>query len=160
MRPDQWATFKKAARLETLDKVPMALIIDSPWIPGYLGMNHLDYFLDPELWFRANCTIVNEFPDVIFFPSWWVEYGMAMEPSAAGNRIFFHGDQPPTQAPTLFHLEDVERWQPVDPERDGFMALTLRRYRTGKQRIFDAGYTIPVVTARGPLCMAAFLRGV
>jgi uroporphyrinogen decarboxylase len=123
-------------------------------------MNHLDYFLDPELWFRANCTIVNEFPDVIFFPSWWVEYGMAMEPSAAGNRIFFHGDQPPTQAPTLFHLEDVERWQPVEPERDGFMALTLRRYRTGRQRIFDAGYTIPVVTARGPLCMAAFLRGV
>ncbi len=35
MKPDQWALFKRAARLEKLDKIPMALIIDSPWIPGY-----------------------------------------------------------------------------------------------------------------------------
>jgi uroporphyrinogen decarboxylase len=136
------------------------LIVDSPWIPGYLGINHMDYFLDPETWFRANLGIMEEFPDVIFFPSWWVEYGMAAEPSAAGNRIFFHPDQPPTQCPTLFHLEDVERWTPVNPCQDGFMALALQRYRMQKQRIFDAGYTIPVVTARGPLCMATFLRGV
>jgi len=27
-----------------------------------------------------------------------------------------------------------------------------------KQRIFDAGYTIPVATARGPLCTASFLH--
>ena len=38
MKPEQWEIFKKAARLEKLDKIPMALIIDSPWIPGYLGM--------------------------------------------------------------------------------------------------------------------------
>ena len=48
MTPEQWETFKKAARLEKLDKIPMALIIDSPWIPGYLGINHMDYYLDPE----------------------------------------------------------------------------------------------------------------
>jgi uroporphyrinogen decarboxylase len=29
-----------------------------------------------------------------------------------------------------------------------------------KQRIFDAGYTMPVVAARGPLCTASFFRGV
>ena len=51
MRPEQWETFKRAARREKLDKIPMAMIIDSPWIPGYLGIKHLDYFLDPELWF-------------------------------------------------------------------------------------------------------------
>ena len=34
MLPQQWETFKRAARLEKLDKIPMALIIDSPWIPG------------------------------------------------------------------------------------------------------------------------------
>jgi uroporphyrinogen decarboxylase len=38
MRPEQWEIFKRAARLEKLDKVPMALIVDSPWIPGYLGI--------------------------------------------------------------------------------------------------------------------------
>ena len=42
MKPEQWDTFKRAARREKLDKVPMALIVDSPWIPGYLGIKHLD----------------------------------------------------------------------------------------------------------------------
>ena len=45
MLPQQWDIYKRAARLETLDKIPMAMIIDSPWIPGYLGISHLDYFL-------------------------------------------------------------------------------------------------------------------
>ena len=68
MRPEQWDIFKRAARREKLDKVPMALIIDSPWIPGYLGIKHLDFFLDPEVWFQAHLKIHREYPDVIF--SW------------------------------------------------------------------------------------------
>src|SRR6476646_4423245 len=51
MLPEQWDTYKRAARLEKLDKIPMAMIIDSPWIPGYLGIEHLDYYLKPDLWF-------------------------------------------------------------------------------------------------------------
>ena len=49
MLKEQWEIFKRAARREKMDKVPMALIVDSPWIPGYLGIKHLDYYLDPEL---------------------------------------------------------------------------------------------------------------
>lgn len=128
--------------------------------PGYLGISHLDYFLDPELWFQSNLRIMREFPEVIFLPSWWVEYGMAIETSALGNRIHFWPDQPPAQSPILARLEDVERWAPVNPHTDGLMALALHRYRTSKQRIFDEGYTIPLATARGPLCVAALLRGV
>ena len=36
MKPEQWENFKKAARLEKMDKIPLALIIDSPWIPDQL----------------------------------------------------------------------------------------------------------------------------
>jgi uroporphyrinogen decarboxylase len=79
----------------------VALIIDSPWISGYLGVSHLEYYLDPELWFQANLRTLREFPEIIFFRSWWVEYGMAIEPSAHGNRIHFRADQPPTRSPVL-----------------------------------------------------------
>ena len=72
MRPEQWDTFKRAARLEKLDRIPMALIVDSPWIPGYLGIKHMDYYLDPELWFQSNLKIMREYPDVIMVPSWWM----------------------------------------------------------------------------------------
>ena len=106
MRPEQWEVFKRAARLEKLDKVPMALIIDSPWIPGYLGLNHMDYFLDPELWFQSNLKIHNEFPEIIFVPSWWMEYGMAAEPSVLGSKIKFWQDNTPSEYHTLYRLED------------------------------------------------------
>lgn len=160
MRQQQWDAFRRAAKGQTVDEVPLALIVDSPWMPGYLGIHHLDYFLDPEVWFQANLKVARDFPEVILFPSWWVEYGMAIEPSALGARITFQPDQPPSQAATLHRLEDIAGMTPIDPWRDGFMALALRRYQVQKQRIFDAGYTIPVVAARGPLCTAAFVHDV
>jgi len=160
MLPKQWQQFRTAAKREGNTAVPVALIVDSPWIPGYFDISHIDYYDDPEVWFRANRRLIEDFPDVIFFPSWWAEWGMALEPSAVGNRIHFHRDQPPGQSRTLFHLEDVEQWAPVNPQTDGLMPFALHRYRTEKQRILDSAHTIPAVAARGPLCVASFLRGV
>ena len=86
MRPSQWETFKRAAKGEKMDQVPMAMIIDSPWIPGYMGISHMDYFLDPEVWFQSNLKIMREFEEVIFVPSWWMEYGYSKRvPAQSGN---------------------------------------------------------------------------
>lgn len=159
MRPEQWETFKKAARLEKLDKIPMALIIDSPWIPGYLGLNHMDYYLDPELWFQSNLKIHREFPDIIFVPSWWLEYGMAAEPSALGTKIKFWQDNTPSEYHTLYHIEDIESFPEYEVLNDAFMAMTLHRIKMIKPRILEEGYILPLVTSRGPLCTAGFVRG-
>ena len=159
MRPEQWEVFKKAVRREKLDKVPMAMIIDSPWIPGYLGIKHLDYFLDPELWFQSNLRIMREFPDIIFVPSWWMEYGMAAEPSILGAKIKFWQDSTPSECRTLYRLEDIDSFPEYEVEADGFAGLTLHRIAMARQRILDAGYILPMVTARGPLCTAGFVRG-
>lgn len=159
MLPQQWETFKRAARLEKLDEIPMALIIDSPWIPGYLGIQHLDYYLDPELWFQSNLKIMREFPEVIFVPSWWMEYGMAAEPSVLGAKVKFWQGNTPNECCTLYRLEDVGQLEDYDVEADGFAALTLHRIRMHRERILDHGYILPMVTARGPLCTAGFVRG-
>ncbi len=159
MRPEQWEMFKRAARREKLDTVPMALIIDSPWIPGYLGLNHMDFYLDPDVWFRAHLAIHNEYPEIIFVPSWWMEYGMAAEPSALGTKIRFWQDNTPGEQHTLYHLEDIENLQDYDVNTDAFMGMTLHRIRMQRQRILDTGDILPLVTARGPLCTAAFVRG-
>ncbi len=159
MKPEQWDIFKRAARLEKLDKIPMALIVDSPWIPGYLGIQHMDYFLDPELWFQSNLKINKEFSDVIFVPSWWMEYGMAAEPSALGSKIKFWQDNTPSEYHTLYHIEDIDNWPDYEVESDAFMGMTLHRMKMHKQRILDLGEVLPFVTSRGPLCTAGFVRG-
>jgi uroporphyrinogen-III decarboxylase len=159
MRVEQWRAFKRAAKREGVERPPLALIVDSPWIPGYLGISHLDYFLDPEVWFDANLRLLREFPEVTFIPSWWIEYGMAIEPSALGAKIVFHAHQTPSVSPTLYRLSDVRDIAPVQATSDGLMAFVLRLYERQLPRIRDAGFTVPIVTARGPLCTAAFYRG-
>lgn len=158
MKPAQWEIFKKAARLEKLDQVPMALIIDSPWIPGYLGLHHMDYYLDPELWFQSNLKIHEEYPDIIFVPSWWMEYGMAAEPSALGAKIKFWQNNTPSEYHTLYHIEDIDNFPEYEVECDAFMAMTLHRIKMQKQRILEHGEILPMVTSRGPLCTAGFVR--
>ncbi len=132
--------FQNARRgWKKLDKIPMALIVDSPWIPGHLGIKHMDYFLDPELWFQSNKKINEEFPDIIMVPSWWMEYGMAAEPSALGSKIKFWMDNTPSEYHTLFHIEDIEKFPEYEVENDAFMAMTLHRMRMHRQRIADLG---------------------
>ena len=159
MRPEQWDIFKRAARGERMSRIPMSLIIDSPWIPGYMGIKHLDFYLDPELWFQAHLKIHREFPDIIFFPSWWMEYGMAAEPSALGAKIKFWPENTPSECPALHTIEDLDKLPEYDVNTDAFMALTLHRIQSQRQRILDQGEILPVVTSRGPLCTAGFVRG-
>ena len=79
MTTSQWDTFKRAARLE-LGPIPLALIIDSPWI-GYVGVNHLDFFLD-----RRWVPVASNHRGfrTSFSSGWWLEYGMAAGPSVLG----------------------------------------------------------------------------
>ena len=84
---------------------------------------------------------------------------MAIEPSAFGCKIRFFADQPPAQLPALSRLEDADHLSPVDPRTDGLIPAALHRYQSQRTGIIDAGYSIPVVAARGPLCTASFMRG-
>ncbi len=101
---------------------------------------------------------MQEFPDVIFVPSWWMEYGMAAEPSVLGAKIKFWQDNTPSEYHTLYRLEDIDEFPEYEVEADAFAALTLHRIGMHRQRILDSGYILPMVTARGPLCTAGFVR--
>ncbi|NOX62208.1 MAG: uroporphyrinogen decarboxylase, partial [Chloroflexi bacterium] len=96
-----WTRFTQAARLEEPEQPPVAFIVDSPWLPGYAGIDTLDFFLDPETWFQIHRGLLDRFPDAVWIPGFWVEYGMATEPSAFGARIAFHHDRPPSIEPVI-----------------------------------------------------------
>jgi len=160
LRPEQWQLFRQTAKREQAGRIPLALIVDSPWIPGYLGLDHFDYFFDPETWFQANLRVLTDFPEVTMLPAWWQEYGMAIEPSAFGCKLRFYADHPPDVVACLRSAEEGAALTPADPAADGLMPVALRRMRMQRHRILDAGYVTPFATARGPLCLASFLRGV
>jgi uroporphyrinogen decarboxylase len=152
-----WERFAAVARGGQADRVPIALIVDSPWLPGYAGVDTLDYFLKTDQWLRINRDLLTRFPDVEWIPGFWIEYGMAAEPSAFGARIMWHHDQPPSIEPVLGGLAALKDVEPADPQYHGFMPLILQRYVDTEHQLLREGINIKMVAARGPFAVAGWM---
>ena len=87
-----------------------------------------------------------------------MEYGMAAEPSALGAKIKFWQDNTPSEYHTLLSHRGHREISRIRSRNDAFMAMTLHRIRMHRQRILDTGEILPLVTSRGPLCTAGFVR--
>jgi len=119
----------------------------------------LDYFASDELWLEANLAAVRSFPEAIFLPGFWSEYGMCTEPSAFGSRCTFPADEFPSAAKVLGSTDDIASLRVPDPRTDGLLPFTLGRLARLRPRIEEAGHAIRFAVARGPLNIASFLMG-
>jgi uroporphyrinogen-III decarboxylase len=154
-----WERFVAVARGNSIDQIPVAFIVDSPWLPSYAGISTLDYFLRDDEWLRINLQLLNRFPDVLWVPGFWVEYGMAAEPSALGARTVWHAAEPPSIEPLRGGLSELANLQPADPQLHGLMPFVLQRYLDAEKRLLPEGMNIQMVAARGPLAIAGWLVG-
>ena len=101
MTDKQWNELLAVISGEVLSPLPVGFIIDSPWLPNWYGISILDYFSSDELWLKANLKALSEFPDTMFLPGFWSEYGMCSEPSAFGARAAFPRDEFPHAFPNI-----------------------------------------------------------
>jgi uroporphyrinogen-III decarboxylase len=154
-----WQLFKQAARLGQPEQVPVGLIVDSPWLPGYRGLDTRDYFLFPDKWLEINLGLLERFPGAVWIPGFWVEYGMAAEPSAFGVKLHFHSNRPPSVEAVVTDLAFWTHVKPADPHEDGLMPLVLRLYDVMDKRLQAEGLSIKMVAARGPMTLASWLAG-
>lgn len=160
MTPEKWEILKRCAACEPLESTPVALIVDSPWIPGYVGISTLDYFQFAEDWLSANFKIQERFSDVIFIPGFWAEFGMATEPSGFGCKINFYEDRTPEVHPAFKSVAEAAEVDVPNPKTDGLMPFVLNLYKRCEPKIKDSDYAIKIVAARGPLTVASHLVGV
>ena len=158
MRLDQWKKFRRV--VDKKETSALALIIDSPWIPGFLGISHLDYYLYPDLWLKANLQVLDRFPNIIFVPGFWVEYGMAVELSGFGSKIEWYNNSTPVPHPVITSVDEIARLKVPNPEKDGLMPFVLHLYQCIEKKINSTPYVIKMVAARGPLAIASWIYGV
>ncbi len=159
MTDKQWQTLVNVINGETFDPLPVGFIIDSPWLPNWYGIPILDYFSNDDLWFRANIKAIETFPEVMFFPGFWSEFGMCSEPSAFGARCSFPQNEFPHAHKCIHSVEEISRMAKPDPQTDGLGPLILNRLKINRKRIEDAGHKIRFSVSRGPLNIASFLMG-
>lgn len=159
MTEKQWDLLCRVIAGEPQNSIPVGLIIDSPWLPKWAGMTILDYFEDPAKWLAANLRAVREFPDVIFLPGFWSEYGMCSEPAAFGAKCIWYEDAFPSVERTIHEMADVQRLTKPNCETDGLQPFLIKRLQSARKEIEASGHAIRMAVARGPLNIASYLTG-
>ena len=163
MTKEQWALFQTTLKGEA-DGLTVGLIVDSPWMPGYCGITNIDFYARPDEWFAAYVKIKKDFPDILFLPDWWAEYGMATEPSGFGVKFNFYDENLPTVHPMIDDMDNAEdiinALTVPNPRKDGLMPLLLNLQRYIKPKLDEIGEQINIVSSRGPLTIAAHLFSV
>jgi uroporphyrinogen decarboxylase len=159
MTDQHWNQLLSTLRGEKVGPPPIGFIIDSPWLPNWAGHNIADCLASETRWFDANRQAIEAFPEVMFLPGFWSEFGMCPEPSALGSRGIF----PPNEFPFAekiitreAQMADVKR---PNPATDGLLPFMLNRLQWARPRLEDLGHKIRFSVSRGPLNIATFLMG-
>ena len=162
MTSEQWEIMKRAAKCEKLDNIPVGMIVDSPWMPGYCGVNTLDFYTDFRVWTNCYKKIKEDFPEMIYVPDYWVEFGMASESVAFGCRPKFYSNQPVCIDHLIDDVDDIDNLNLTDPDPnfDGLMPLALNYYRKVNEMTKNTDDKPYMIASRGPLNIASFIMSV
>jgi uroporphyrinogen decarboxylase len=159
MKSEHWNNLLAVINGKLVEPLPVGFIIDSPWLPGWAGISALDYYSSEQMWFEANIKAVKQFPEVIFMPGFWSEFGMCTEPSAFGAKCSWQPNEMPYADKVLADIKAAGSLSKPNPKKDGLLPFTLNRLKHYQRQIEQQGYSIKFAVSRGPLNIASFLAG-
>ena len=159
MTENQWENLKAIVNGEILSPLPVGFIIDSPWLPNWFGISILDYFSNDQLWLDANLKAIETFPEAMFLPGFWSEYGMCSEPSGFGAKSSFPENEFPHAFPNITSVDQIKDLEVPNPVKDGLGPFMKNRLKINQTHIQKAGHQIRFSVSRGPVNIASYLMG-
>ncbi len=159
MTNHQWEEILSVINGENLSSKTIGFIIDSPWLPGWSGISTLNYYTSDEYWLSSNNLAISTFPEIIFLPGFWSEYGMCTEPSAFGARSVWYRENLPHAEKVIHISDDIMKLPQPNVELDGLLPFMINRLKNLEKRIVESGHSIKFAVTRGPLNIATFLMG-
>lgn len=159
MTNDQWQLLLDTVHGKIPQKPVTGFLIDSPWIPGWAGVSTLQFYSSEEIWFQTNKKAIETFPDTIFLPGFWSEFGMLTEPSAFGAKLVWNEFNLPHAEKIISDVSEVGLLKMPNPKTDGLLPFIIQRLVNCQKPINDMGHEIKFAVARGPLNIASFLMG-
>ncbi len=159
MTESHWLTLRRLLNGERISPLPAAFIIDCPWLPNWAGVDVIDYFSSDETWFECHKRASETFPEILFLPGWWSEFGMCTEPSAFGARCSFPKNEFPHAYRVIHSPEEIDRLAKPDPKTDGLLPFMLNRLVKYRSKIESTGQSVRFSVSRGPLNIASYLMG-
>ncbi len=159
MHDQHWNQLISVIGGEVVRPLPTGFIIDSPWLPNWAGHTILDYFTDDRVFLEDNFKAIDAFPDTIFLPGFWSEYGMCTEPSAFGSVAVWEENEFPFTKKVIESISDIDSLEVPNPRKNGLLPFVIKRLEHLQPEIERRDHKIRFAVARGPLNIATFLMG-
>ena len=159
MTNEQWELLLKIIKGENSKNPVTAFIADSPWIPGWAGVSNLQFYSSEEIWFQANKKMVETFPNTMFIPGFWSEFGMCTEPSAFGAKLIWNEYSLPHADKIIGDVSEAGKLINPNPKTDGLLPFIIQRLLNYQKPMQEIGHEVKFAIARGPLNIASFLMG-
>lgn len=158
MTNQQWVALQQVIQGK-FDHVLAAYISDSAFLPGNYGITPNEYFMDDEAWFRVHRQSMEDFPEVLFIPGFWADYGMCTETSAFGSKCSWIESFLPHPGTIFREFDDAEDMEVPNPRVDGMPPFTASRMRRMRPRVEAMGHAFKFASSRGPFTISQFLLG-
>ena len=159
MTNKQWNTLLEILDGKQFNPLPTGFIIDSPWLPGWDGISAMDYYSSDNLWLKANFNAIDTFPEIMFLPGFWSEFGMCTEPSAFGSKMVWDETELPHADKVIHSTDMIDELKKPNVEKDGLLPFMIKRLLHNQSAINEKGHSINFAVSRGPLNIATFLMG-
>jgi uroporphyrinogen decarboxylase len=102
---------------------------------------------------------MKQFPEIIFMPGFWSEFGMCTEPSAFGAKCSWQPNEMPYADKVITDIKSSGSLSKPNSKKDGLLPFTLNRLRHYQGQIEQHRHGIKFAVSRGPLNIASFLAG-
>ena len=159
MTDRQWEILLQILDGQRLQPVPVGFLVDGPWVAGINDVPLMDYLTDNQLWLEANLTACRRFPDVLWIPGFWAEYGMISNPPSFGAKCIWPEEGFPTCEQVLHDYQDIARLETPNVRTDGLLPFILRRLERNEAAVERAGHRYRFACSHGPLTIASYLLG-
>ena len=157
MNDSQWARLLQVIDGQSLVPVPVGFLVDGPWFAGLRNVCLLDYLTDSRVWLEANLHAVQRFPEVLWLPGFWAEFGMISNPPSFEAKCVWPENGFPTCEPVLRDSRDIASLKLPDVRSDGLLPLIIARIQQNLAAIHAAGHRIRFAAAHGPLTIGSYL---
>jgi uroporphyrinogen-III decarboxylase len=157
MTDDQWSQLLRILDGQRFDPVPVGFLVDGPWFAGRQQVRLIDYLTDGRVWLEANLQAVRQFPQVLWVPGFWAEFGMISNPPSFGAKCIWPEEGFPTCEPVLRGFDDIADLAVPDVRSDGLLPLIIARIQQNLPAIHAAGHKIRFAAAHGPLTIGSYL---
>lgn len=155
----QWDNLLRILAGESFDTLPVGFLVDGPWFAAVRGVSLMDYLTDSRIWLEANLQAVGQYPDVMWIPGFWAEYGMISNPPSFGAKCIWPEDSFPTCDSVLRGYADIATLPKPDVRTDGLLPMIIRRMEQNRSAIEAAGHSFRFACSHGPLTIASYLLG-